>query len=69
MRTYKALGCDSGEVGPPTKKLQLVRKMSLEASPMPVFQCAGVALCGRKPQCHGVRLMAGEALGVGDRHS
>lgn len=68
MRTYKALGCDSGEVGPPTKKLQLVRKMSLEASPVPLFQCAG-APCGRKPQSHRVRLMAGEALGVGDRHS
>lgn len=66
MRAYKALDCDSGEVGPPMKKLQPAREMSLEARATPVSQYVEVLL-GQKPQRPGVRLMDGEASGVGDR--
>lgn len=66
MHAYKALGCDSGEVGAPMKKLQPAREMSLEARATPVSQCVE-ALLGQKPQRHWVRLMDGEASGTGDR--
>lgn len=40
---YKALGCDSGEVGAPTKKLQPARDMNLEARATPLSVCRGLA--------------------------